>query len=597
MCGLLGEFCWNSEVEPLSLNLLQHRGPDAQGTWISSDRHCWLGHTRLSILDVSNAGSQPIQSHCGRFILIFNGEIYNHLQLRAGLRFNAWNGHSDSETLVEALAQRGPASIIDFHGMFAFAAYDSLKRQLLLARDRLGIKPLYVLSHAHGIRFASERTALTYGDDLSPDIIANVLSWGHLPTPVSFEPQIGSCQSFPAGTIARVNFDQSIDPVRYWPPQPRPAWTPLPISNYKRCKQFVRDQIVSSVSSHLLSDVPIATFLSSGLDSGILTALASRLSSSQLRSFTVVFPGEAEDEGALARKMAHHCGTEHHEISLTEDEILDAIHSGLSRLDIPTADALNIYLVSQFAAQAGIKVALSGLGADELFGGYPSHRWTAILRLLGYLPCQVRSNILSCINPKLAAKLHDLPSWDIELITLACRRWFSDVDLRSAGVNPVSWPSIPPVRVNSGWARTTWSELFGYTEPMLLRDSDVMTMSFGLELRVPFLDHHVVETALRIPRRFHSHGKSLLRETFADLFPSELLNVPKRGFSLPMNSWLKGPLRGLCDHHLNCLKDSTIINSSWVDQQWTLFEHNRLHWTRIWSLVVLGEFTARKPVI
>ncbi|MFM7169844.1 MAG: asparagine synthetase B family protein, partial [Cyanobium sp.] len=188
MCGLIGEIRWHQPARPQPLERLRHRGPDAEGSWQSPDGHCWLGHTRLAIQDLTEAGAQPITSHCGRFTLVFNGEIYNHLQVRPQLAFQAWRGHSDSETLVEGLAQHGEAFLEELCGMFAFAAYDHGRRQLLLARDRLGIKPLYLQWVEGGLRFASERRALDPASPLAAQQVSQVLAWGHLSTPMGVAP-------------------------------------------------------------------------------------------------------------------------------------------------------------------------------------------------------------------------------------------------------------------------------------------------------------------------------------------------------------------------------------------------------------------------
>ena len=591
MCGLIGEIRFSGKAAPL-----RHRGPDAEDVWRSADGHCWLGYTHLAIQDLSSAGTQPITSHCGRFTLVFNGVIYNHQEVRAGLRFRKWRGHSDTETLVEGLAQRGPALLLELRGMFAFAAYDSKKQQLLLARDRLGIKPLYLQWQPGGLLFASERRALPGGSELTPQAISQVLAWGHLSTSASFPgPQTSGVVSLPAGMVVRINRQRPYDPVRYWPPQPRPDWTPLPIRDGHWARTFLRQQLEEVVAQHLRADVPVACFLSSGLDSGILTALACRLQPGRIASFTVAFPGSPEDEREHARAMAGHCGSEHHVLQLRDGEALAWLESGLAAMDVLSADALNTYLVSRAVAAHGIKVALSGLGADELFGGYGSHRLVPWLRQLAWLPLSLRLGLLQVLSPRLAAKLQALPRWDGWHLGLALRRWASAADLDAAGAPPLQWPEPPPQRITQGWGQISWVELFGYTEPMLLRNGNALSMASGLELRVPFLDHRLVEIALRMPQRFQRPGKGLLRAACADLFPPGYLDRPKQGFALPMAQWMRGPLRGLCQTHLEALQDSGWLEAGWITEQWLAFEAGRLNWPRAWSLVLLGSFAAREP--
>jgi asparagine synthase (glutamine-hydrolysing) len=216
-----------------------------------------------------------------------------------------------------------------------------------------------------------------------------------------------------------------------------------------------------------------------------------------------------------------------------------------------------------------------------------------MLRLLKFLPDCLRNNLHKIPCAPALGKLHNVPQWNDWYLTLALRRWFSDSDLQAAGLPALRWPESPPSRITQQWGRISYAELFAYTEPMLLRDSDVMSMASSLELRVPFLDHRIVELALRMPQRFQRCGKYLLRDAFSDLFPVDYLHQPKRGFGLPMSLWMRGPLRGLCIVRLDRLKDSRLLTPTWVDSQWQSFLSGHLHWTRIWSLIVLGEYYLR----
>jgi asparagine synthase (glutamine-hydrolysing) len=594
MCGLIGEFRWSQPARPQPLAGLRHRGPDAEGAWRSADGHCWLGHTRLAILDLTAAGAQPITSHCGRVTLVFNGEIYNHLQVREGLRFRAWRGHSDSETLVEGLVEHGVGLLSRLCGMFAFAAHDSATGELLLVRDRLGIKPLYVQGLADGVRFASERRVLDPRCPLAPDQVSQVLAFGHLSTPMAILPEAPSPApvSLPPGALVRLRPGQGPDASRWWPP-PAPAdWSPLPIRSAEEARRQTRALLERVVREHLLADVPVACFLSSGLDSGILTALACRFQPGRIASFTVAFAGAPEDESDLARAMARHCGSDHHELHLRDDQALGWIADGLAAMDGPTADGINTYLVSRAVAEQGIKVALSGLGADEVFGGYPSFRTAPGLRRLRRLPGTLRRQLLRRIS-SLRPKLEGLPAWDLWSVGVAMRRYFGDAELAAAGAQALLFPEAPPPPRLPSHGQISWAELFGYCEPMLLRDSDVFSMASSLELRVPFLDHRLVELALRMPPRCHGPAKALLRQACLDLFPAGYLNRPKQGFTLPMRPWMLGPLRPLCQERLDHLEASGWLDPAWIRGQWQAFEADGLRWTRAWDLVVLGEFARR----
>lgn len=592
MCGILGVWNPKAVADPLDLQGLSHRGPDGRGEWCSPDRRCWLGHTRLAIQDLSSAGQQPMTSACGRLTLAFNGEIYNHRALRKNLRFLNWHGHSDTETLVQGLVEQGLAFLKQLRGMYAFAAYDNQEGTLWLARDAYGIKPLYVAWAGDELRFSSEQGVLQAGPSPPPQQRTQLLCWGHLSTAPYW-----SCSPDPAPTAVPPG---SVLEIRH--PEQRP--TPLIQQRWPTAEQppsaiqgsaihTLRTTLEAVVEDQLLADVPVACFLSSGLDSGILTALACRMRPRQIATFTVALPGMAVDESASARVMARHCGSNHHELVLAPDQVLTWVRDALQALDSPTADGLNTYLISRAVAAEGIKVALSGLGADELFGGYPSHRVVPWLLRLRWMPRPQRLGLLKRLVPRLHRKLEDVPHWDAWHLTLAVRRWATAADLEAAGAEPLSWPIPHPCSPRHRWGQISWGEMFGYTEPMLLRDSDVFSMASGLELRVPFLDQRLVAVALSVPARVQRPGKTLLREACRDLFPPGYLNRPKQGFTLPMRDWMLAPLRELCLDRLDALCGSGWLSPGWVASQWLQFESGKLNWPRAWSLVVMGEFARR----
>jgi asparagine synthase (glutamine-hydrolysing) len=584
MCGILGIWHSHAADQPPCLSALRHRGPDDQGLWCSADRRCWLGHTRLAIQDLSPAGHQPMTSACGRFTIVFNGEIYNHQALRRSLRHSSWRGHSDTETLLQGLVEQGSAFLQRLRGMYAFAAYDKDQEQLWLARDRFGIKPLYLSWHGDGLQFASERRALLQEFAPPPQAISQLLAWGHFSTdPYVCQLPSATVQALPPGSLLLIQSGH--------PPRIRQHW---PLARLQPdTHTTLRRTLETVVEEQLLADVPVACFLSSGLDSGILTALACRMQPGRIASFTVAFPGMELDESRQARRMAKHCGSEHHELQLGLEQTLAWVEDGLRALDQPSADGLNTYLVSRAVAEQGIKVALSGLGADELFGGYPSHRLVPWLQLLRWLPRRQRLAVVGLVSERLHHKLQDVMHWDPWHLSLALRRWASDPQLKAAGVEPLHWPVPVPYAPRERWGQISWSELFGYTEPMLLRDSDVMSMAHGLEIRVPFLDDRVISQALSLPPWSHRPGKSALRRACADLFPSGYLRRRKQGFSLPMAAWMKAELRLLCLQRLDALAELSWLQEPWIRSQWRAFEQGLLPWPRAWMLVVLGEFARR----
>ena len=500
----------------------------------------------------------------------------------------------DSETLVAGLAQRGPALLLELRGTFAFAAYDHKKQQLLLARDRLGIKPLYLSWKREGLIFSSDYRSLPNFNRYSPQSISQFLAFGYQHTPTQF---CGSDSedivSLPPGMVVRINLNRPHIAVRYWPPQPRPDWSPLPIRSHDRSYIFLREQLQEVVDQQLMADGPVSCMLSPGVYSGILSALASRQQPGQISTFTVALPGSSDDSLSYSRQMARHCRSDHHELEIKEDSLLPMVQHALAVLDAPTASGIKTYLISRVAAEQGIRVALSGTGADQLFGKKPSHRLMPLLNQLRHLHPRVRHGLLRRISPRLALMLSDIPYWDRWYLSLAMRRIATVSDLNAAGADSLYWPKSPVHRITQAWGQTSWAELFGYTEPLLLREYNSMNIAFGIEWRMPFLDHHIVEIALRMPQRFHKSGKGLLLQSCADLFPPDYLHIPKQRFDLPMNRWMCGPLRELCLVRIAALQATGWLDPSWIDLQWQAFTSGNLHWSQAWSLVVLGEFARR----
>lgn len=591
MCGIAGEFFAAGRARPLNLAALGHRGPDACGEWTSPDGAVWLGHTRLAILELSAAGGQPMVDRETGNVLVFNGEIYNHLEVRQrlGLAGDAWAGHSDTETLLVGYRVWGAAVLERLKGMFAFALYDHRQRGLFLARDRLGIKPLYYQTLADGLRFASETRLLSNGSGPGLDraALAAYLCWGSCAD--ACLPETG-VHALAAGSWIRVDSRGALTEGRYWPGREIRA------EPAAEAPERVRAWLETSVKEHLLADVPVASFLSGGIDSSVITALAARLCGGRLKTFSVGFADRQFDESAIALNVARRFGTDHQRIELSDAEILCNVREGVERMDLPSADALNTFIVAKAVQRAGIKVALSGLGGDELFGGYPSFRDVPRLHAL---PGSSRRLLrAACRWGAPAHRLSDLPcNGDVGRLTHWRRSFFSSEQMRRAGLSreevaPAGEPALPDV-----FARVSWHELTGYMRNMLLRDADQMSMAVSLELRVPFLDHRLVEGVLGLPEREKTRRpgiKSLLVAACQDLLPPEVYQRPKMGFALPMDAWMRGPLRGFVRAGIEEVTAAGIIDRGFVATLGRGFDAGRLHWTRWWSMVVLGHYLARR---
>lgn len=590
MCGIAAIVSSVGPASSLGLERLRHRGPDGTGEWTSPDGRIWLGHTRLAIVDLSPTGAQPMRDEATGNVIVYNGEIYNHMALReemsgAGIR---WAGHSDTETLLVGYRLWGEKVLRKIKGMFAFAIFDQAQKRLFVARGPLGIKPLYYETSPGQVKFSSEIRALVDGTErkCSAAAVSSFLQWGSCPEQEFLFPGI---KMVPAGHWMTVEADGSIATERYWP---APAYPHVASAD---APARVRALLERAVGEHLMADVPVASFLSGGIDSSIITALAAQASNGRrLQTFSVGFPLAEFDETNIAEQVARRYNTDHHRIAVGEERAIELVQEAVEKLDAPSVDAINTYIVSKKVADCGIKVALSGLGADEIFGGYPTFREAPLLRLIGAIPRGIRR--LCSGFGTLGARLADIPSGDLMSVAIWRRRLWSDEMLRAAGLPISALPIEPPPELGDGFAQISWAEISVYMRQMLLRDSDQMSMAVSLELRVPFLDLDLVEYALSLPAREKTRyriPKGLLIEACRDLLPENVYNRPKMGFSLPMDPWMRGPLRAFASAGLEEVERLKLLAPGAVGQIAGRFEERKIHWTRIWSLVVLGHYLKR----
>jgi asparagine synthase (glutamine-hydrolysing) len=575
MCGIAVHFNSLGQATPLNLELIGHRGPDSRGEWTSPDGRCWLGNTRLAIVDLSPTGAQPMIDPVTGNVLVINAEIYNHRALREQLGPNIdWRGTSDTETLLQGYGRWGSAVLDHLKGMFAFAIYDAARNELFLARDRLGIKPLYYTTAAGTFRAASEVKVLAgESETITPKSISAYLQWGACPEGELLHPNI---HVLPAGHAMTIDSHGQIKTWRYWPS--RKAFA----SPTENVLPRLRELIDKAVKEHLLSDVPVASFLSGGIDSSVITALAAQKLAKQLQTYSVGFDLAEFDETAIAQEIALRYGTDHHRI----------------QLDLPSVDAINTYIVSRAVAGHGVKVALSGLGGDELFGGYPSFRDVPRLQLIATLPRFLRTIVGLAGN--LGDRLADLPTaGDAGELARWRRRFLTDDMIRRAGLPVLSEAFESDVMLPDDFAQISWAELTGYMRRMLLRDADQMSMAVSLEMRVPFLDHELVEYVLGLPaavKKRYSGVKGLLVEACRDLLPASVYDRPKAGFVLPMKSWMLGPLASFVREGLEETVSRALLPAAFVDEVKEAFQRDRLHWTRPWSIAVLGHYAKRRQL-
>jgi asparagine synthase (glutamine-hydrolysing) len=592
MCGIGVHFNSSGFASPLDLDLIHHRGPDSRGEWRSPDGRSWLGATRLAIVDLSSTGAQPMTDPATGNVIVTNGEIYNHRAVREKLGGNVnWRGTSDTETLLVGYARWGHAVVDRLKGMFAFAIYDASRNELFFARDRLGIKPLYFRKDASGLRAASEVRMIAPGSaSVTPEAVSGYLQWGACPEGELLYPGF---QALPAGHAMTVSPDGEIKTWRYWPARKTFALFPENVPGR------VRALVDNAVEEHLLSDVPVASFLSGGIDSSVVTALAAQKLANKLQTYSVGFDLAEFDETAIAQEIAKRYGTDHHRIQLSEGEVIASVTEAVEKMDLPSVDAINTYIVSRAVAAHGVKVALSGLGGDELFGGYPSFRDVPRLQLVAAMP----SFLLRLIGlaGNFGGRLADLPrSGDAGELAHWRRRFLTDELIRRAGLPIAAEPREVPVALPDDFARISWAELTGYMRRMLLRDADQMSMAVSLEMRVPFLDHELVEYVLGLPveaKKRYSGVKGLLVEAFRDLLPASVYDRPKSGFVLPMKQWMSGPLAAFVEEGVRETVARQLLPEHFTNEMRKAFQKERLHWSRLWSIVVLGHYARRRGLV
>jgi asparagine synthase (glutamine-hydrolysing) len=625
VCGIAGFIApGNQAAETRMLHALRHRGPDGAGS--ASLRHGehtagWFGHTRLAILDLSAAGRQPMCTEDGRFHIIHNGEIFNFRELRRKLEQTGerFTSQSDTEVILKAYRKWGEKCLEELRGMFAFAIWDAACGKLFLARDRLGIKPLYYHVRGGQLIFASEVRAVLACDmvprRLNSAGIRSYLQFGSVCDPDTLIE--GVTALLPGHYL--VWQDGALRDVEYWDaPGTDPCRIPARHAEKpdRETVAELRGVLEETIRCSLVSDVPVGVFLSGGLDSSALVGLLSRSSPLPVSTFSIIFQEAEFNEAAHSRAVAAHFGTDHHEIIVRPREALAAISDAIHAMDQPTVDGINTYIVSREARLAGVKVALTGLGADEVFGGYSSFktvpRMEQFLRTWERTPQLLRSGLCACMG-KLAPRGDLYHKLDALIQTNGARlhpyhlsralfvpkrikpmlRAWGDTNNGSHECAQVPPQALQLDPVN----RVSYLELRNYLANMLLRDADCMSMSQGLEVRVPFVDHKLVEFIFRLPGAFKvsAHGvKPLLVQAAADLLPEPIIRRLKQGFTLPFAHWMRGELHH--EVHKVFARDvallEEIMDLDSVRAVWREFLDARTSWTRPWALYVLLRWCA-----
>ncbi len=572
MCGINAIFAYRDIAPPVDRDELiatrecmRSRGPDASDMWISPDGRVGLGHRRLAIIDLSPGGAQPMCR--AQNVIIFNGEIYNYRELRSGLEAAGirFTSQSDTEVLLQLYAMRGAEMLNELRGMFAFALWDGAERRMFLARDPYGIKPLYFANDGGTVRVASQVRALIAGGRVSnqfdPAGAAGFFLRGTVPEPLTM---YRSIRALPAGSYCFVDANGAGEPVRYFSIAAtlRDA---LESPQLRDSETLVHDAILQSVKYHMVSDVPVGAFLSAGIDSTSIVALAREGGATDLQTMTLRFAeyrGRVNDEAPLAARVAQQYGVPHTIRDLTLEEFKGELTRVFEAMDQPSVDGLNSYFISKAASDMGLKVALSGTGGDELFGGYTSFRdiprWMPVTRLLARIPHL--GNIIAELNAMLTRQSHHVSPKMGEIVRygssyagayLVKRGRFLASELPAVLGPDITREGLERLNLlgriqeaitpdpGTPYSRVVALESSFYLRNQLLRDMDWASMAHSLEVRVPLVDAHLLRKLAPLLVRRKGRGKQILAAAPRPPLPPEVRHRRKTGFTLPINEWLR----------------------------------------------------------
>ena len=607
MCGISaivhpkGELQVRSILESMNA-AMTHRGPDADGFF--TNEHIGLGHRRLSIIDTEQSANQPMRSSNNTWIIAFNGEIYNYVELKANeLQDVTFKTASDTEVILELFQRYGIECLSKLKGMFAFVIHNTETKDTFVVRDRYGMKPLYFSMQKNGCFIASEIRSLLASDSI-PRKLNRVALEEYIETQTVCAPNtlIENVQLLEAGHYLHFKENETTKHCYYR----LLADTSYELTDKKSTQELLRSTLRESVLQHMRADVPFGAFLSGGIDSSLLVGLMSEVRSEKINTFQISFEEEAFDERKYAQLVANKFGTNHHEINLSAETFLQDIPSAVASIDFPSGDGPNTYAVSKATKEAGLTVAISGLGGDELFAGYPVFQYMqsiekSFLLKLSYPLRKSASTLLNTISSSRSlrkkAELLGLPKANLASAFPLVRNVWKANELISRttqhfeienNFNFIFKKQAPLLN------RVSAAEIESYMQHVLLRDSDQMSMAHSLEIRVPFLDHQVVELATHLSNDLKNPTtpKKFLTETFADILPEEVVNRKKMGFTLPWSVWMKNELRDFTEQGFNVLFEQGVVNENALRKAWGKFllGSEEKSFISFWHLSVLGHW-------
>lgn len=594
MCRIAG--IANKKLTPAALQLMvkkmcqlqQHGGPDDEGFYTDEKNHLVLGHRRLALIDLSPGGHQPMYYADKRFVITYNGELYNYIELKEELKKAGYNFStaSDTEVILAAFMAYGKRAFAKFNGMFAFALYDRKEEAIYLVRDAAGIKPLYYAATDDGLAFASEVRALAsvnYLNNATHCWQVYFLAYGHLPEPIT---TLQDVKPVPKGCF-----------IKYTLPAEK---TELEVFSYfsfvekyesrEEAIKLVQTELAASVKRHLIADAPIGVFLSGGLDSSVIALLAKKNHQSALKTLSIVFSEEKYSEKKYQDILQQSLNCNHYQHLLTKEEFDNNLSAVFKAMDLPSCDGINTWFISKAASQNNLKAVLSGIGGDELFGGYPSFNRMKTANTLAKLP----SRILRAGKFANAKKIKRAVYLSIKSPVgryLFLRGQFTpqtiahelNIDEKQVWELLQQLPIVNSIAHQTPKNQASWIETNLYMQNQLLRDSDVMSMAHGVEIRVPFLDKEFLKLVFSISSAVKYNGendKQLLIDSFKTELSPQIWNRPKMGFSFPFAEWM-------ADNAM--IKDAFMQNDKRQKNNYENFTNGRLHWSQLMSLLLLNK--------
>ena len=600
MCGIVGFFSRTVDRAEFSsaLKVIAHRGPDDEGIFAIKDNFLF-GHRRLAIIDLSPKGHQPMHSNDGNYTIIYNGEVYNFKEEREILiaKGYTFNSHTDTEVILNQYIEYGIDFLLRLRGMFGLAIYDKKQNKVIVARDRMGIKPIYYYHDHNTFAFASELKSLkefkAVNTEKNPQAISAFLQMGSLPFPLTLNKHIHYLEP---GSYLEWKGNNEVKKAQYFNIEANKRQGLVYAAEVKKLRFLLQE----AVSIRTMSDVPFGAFLSGGIDSSVVVALMKLSGVEDLKTFSISFDDKKYSESYFAALVAKKFKTDHHTFIVQPSDVKKEFHNIVALMDSPTVDGINTYFVSKFTRDAGIVMAMSGLGGDELFGGYDTFerlpqlvsakRKTRLVpnALLNQTAHLLKKDKYKKLAQHLTSSSNDYASAYLALRGLLTAKTAAEIMTVDATFNCAEYLEklLSEFAYKDEADITSYFEARVYMHNQLLRDTDIMSMAHSLEARVPLIDQKLVEFAYSLPPEFRK-GKRMLIDAMVNELPPEVYNRPKQGFLFPFPEWMKKEVKSEVQELIFMKND--YLKAAAVEELWKGFISDKVHWSRVWQIAVLNK--------